>query len=196
MSEPSLAGIDFGVHAARPATPDKLQELTGLVRELEQAELEVAEAEQILALKKERLRGLVEHKIPELMLELKQPVLHTSDGRMIVVKDVVRATLPEANRPKGFAWLLKNGHGGLIKRTVEVAFAAAKGKEAEALLATLGKEFGANARETMKVEPQTLLSFIKKQLVREDEDGYNGEKLPTDVFEVREFKHAEIKSKG
>lgn len=191
-----LTGIDFGEHATRPATPDKLQELTQLVQEMETAEVEVAEAEQQLALKKERLRGLVEHKIPELMLELKQPVLHTSDGRKITVKDVVRATLPEANRAKGFAWLMKNGHSGLIKRTVEVAFAAVQGQEAAKLLTKLGEEFGQNAREVMKVEPSTLTSFVKKQLAAQAEETYKGEKLPTDVFDVREFKHADVKGKG
>lgn len=187
-----LTGIDFGEHAQTPATPDKLSELTALVRELETAEVEVAEAEQQLALRKERLRGLVEHKIPELMLELKQPILHTSDGRKITVKDVVRATLPEANRPKGFEWLLKNGHGGLIKRTVEVAFPAVKGAEAEALLGKLGTEFGQNVRQVMKVEPSTLTSFVKKQLALQAGETYEGPKLPTDVFDVREFKHASV----
>lgn len=191
-----LTGIDFGEHAARPASSDKLSELTALVQELETAEVEVAEAEQQLALRKERLRGLVEHKIPELMLELKQPVLHTSDGRKITVKDVVRATLPEANRPRGYAWLLKNGHGGLIKRTVEVAFPAVQGKQAEELLTTLGEKFGQNARQVMKVEPSTLTSFVKKQLEKQSEEDFKGEKLPTDIFDVREFKHADVKSKG
>lgn len=189
-----LTQVDFGEHAAKP-TSDRLVELTELVAEMELAEVALAEAEAVLAQRKARLKGIIEHELPELMLELKQPVLHTSDGRKIEIKDVVRASLPEARRPLGFKWLIDNGHAGLVKRTVEVAFAAVEGDKAQELLGDMQENFGENARQVMKVEPSTLTSFVKKQLVRQEEDGYEGPKLPTNIFEVREFKHAKVAKK-
>lgn len=189
-----LTKVDFGEHAPK-ASCDKLQQLTDLVAQYELAEVAAAEAASVLAQRTARLKGIIEHELPDLMSELSQPVLHTSDGRKIEVKDVVRATLPEANRPKGFAWLITNGHGGNIKRSVEIAFAATEGQEAEKLLKTMEGEFGENARQTMKVESSTLTSFVKKRLQAESEEGFKGVALPRDIFEIREFKHAKISKK-
>lgn len=192
---PDLSGIDFGDHAAEPASADKLDELNSLVQDLEIAEVELMEAEAVLAEKKARYKGIVEHELPDMMMELKQPVLHTSDGRSIKIKEVVRGTLPAPNRPRGHQWLMDNNHAGLVKRTIEVAFAAVEGEKADELLGTMIGEFGANARQTMKVEASTLTSFIKKQLDREAEEGYDGPKLPRDIFDVREFNHANVQKK-
>lgn len=179
-----LNSIDFGNHAPK-ASSDKLVLLTDLVKEMEIAEADVLAAEAELKARKDRLRRITEHELPELMLELNQPILHTSNGRKITIKDVVRATLPEANRPRGHQWLISNGHAGIVKRTVEVAFAAVQQKEAEALLTEMVDEHGANARQVMKVEPSTFTAWAKKRLAAGDE-------LPRDIFEIREFKHAKI----
>ena len=192
---PNLSGIDFGDHAAAPPSQDKLEQLSSLVEDMEEAEAELVKAEEELRKCKARLNGLLEHDIPDLMLELKQPVLHTSDGRKIEIKEVVRARLPEAFRPRGHDWLIKNGHAGIIKRTVEVAFAAVEGDAAQELLSNMEKEYGGDARQVMKVESSTLTSFIKKQLVRESTEGYDGQELPRDVFEIAEFNHAKVGKK-
>lgn len=184
---PDFAGIDFGDHARTPST-DKLQQLSDLVREMEYAEVAVAEAAAILSQKRARLDGIVEHDLPELMLELNQPVLHTSDGRKVEIKDVVRASLPEAMRPMGHQWLIDNGHAGIVKRTVEIAFAAVESERAEKLLHDMEEDFGANARQVMKVEPSTLTAFVKRQLKE-------GTDLPQDIFTIREFKHAKVSKK-
>ncbi len=194
MTEIDFSAIDFGEHAAAPSS-DRLVELTGLVAEMEIAEVALIEAQAVLAQRVARLKGIQEHELPELMLELKQPVLHTSDGRKIEIKDVVRGTLPEARRPLGHAWLIDSNNAGLIKRTVEVAFAAVEGQEAQALLETMEIAYGGNARQVMKVEPSTLTAFIKKQLVREADPEYKGERLPQDIFEVKQFKHAKVSKK-
>lgn len=193
MTEPDLSAIDFGEHAAKPS--DRLVELTELVAEMEIAEVALVEAQAVLAQRSARLKGIQEHELPELMLELRQPILHTSDGRKIEIKDVVYGTLPAARRPLGHKWLMDSGNAGLVKRTVEIAFAAVEGEKAQELLKTMEAEYAGNARQVMKVEPATLTSFIKKQLVREADPKYKGKRLPQDIFEVREFKHAKVSKK-
>lgn len=190
-SKPDFSGVDFGADTPAPSS-DKLQILTDLVGEMERTEVALEAAQAVVKQHADRLKGLLEHEIPDLMLELKQPILHTSDGRKIEVKDVVRASLPEAMRPLGHQWLIDNGHAGVVKRTVEVAFAAVEGEAAKELLGSMEKEYGANARQVMKVESSTLTSFVKKQLAREAEDGYDGPQLPREVFTVREFQHAKV----
>lgn len=179
-----LSNVDFGGHAPTPSS-DKLKQLTDLVNELEYAERAVALVQAELKKKQDYLRLLSEDQIPALMLELNQPVLHTSDGRKITLKDVVRARLPEAHRPLGHKWLIENGHGGMVKRTVEVAFAAGQEESASTLLRSMEEDYGGNARQVMKVEPSSLTAFVKKQLAE-------GKSVPRDVFEVREFKHIKI----
>lgn len=191
---PDLSDINFGEHAPTPSS-DKLEQLSSLVEDMEKAEIALQEAEQTLAERKARLRGLVEHELPDLMIELGQPILHTSDGRKIQIKEVVRARLPEAQRPLGHEWLINNGHAGIIKRTVEVAFAAVEDKEANQLLGNMEQEYGANARQVMKVEASTLTSFVKKQLARESQEDYDGEELPRDIFEIAEFNHVKVDKK-
>lgn len=194
MTEPDLSTVDFGEHAAKPSS-DRLVELTDLVAEMELAEVALVDAQATLAQRVSRLQGIQEHELPELMLELKQPILHTSDGRKIEVKDIIRASLPAARRPLGHKWLIDSGNAGLVKRTVEVAFAAVEGEKAEALLHQMEEDFAGNARQVMKVESSTLTSFIKKQLARESDPEYKGESLPRDIFEIREFKHAKVSKK-
>ena len=194
MSSPDFTEVNFGDHQ-RSVSSDKLKQLSDLVKEMEHAEREVEIADLELKRKKKRLDGIVQHDLPELMLELGQPVLHTSDGRKIEIKDVVRATLPEAARPAGHRWLIDNGHAGLVKRTVEVAFAAVEGEKAQELLGSMEQEYGANARQVMKVEPATLTAFVKRQLKAQEADDYEGPKIPTEIFNVAEFKHAKVSKK-
>lgn len=189
-----LTDINFGEHSVAPSS-DKLKQLTDLVKEMELAEKRIVVAQAELDKETKYLKGIVEHELPDLMRELNQPVLHTSDGRKIEIQDVVRASLPEANRPMGHQWLMENGHAGLVKRTVEVAFAAVEGEKAEELLHNMQSDFGANARQLTKVESSTLTAFVKKQLKLQEEKDYTGPKLPTDIFTVREFKHAKITKK-
>ncbi len=195
MTNPThLSEVDFGDHASKPSS-DKLEQLTDLVQEMELAEVALAEAEATLAQRKARLKGIVEHELPELMLELNQPILTTSDGRQIEIEDVVRGSLPAANRAKGFQWLIDNDQAGLIKRTVEVAFAAVEGEKAQELLGSMEKDFGANARQIMKVEGSTMSSFIRKQMKAEEAEDYDGPRLPKEIFTVYQAKQAKIKKK-
>ena len=187
MTIPDLSKMDFGDHTPTAST-DSLKQLSDLVEQAMLAEADVDEALEDLANKQAKLKGLLEHDLPELMLELKQPVLHTPDGRKIEIKDVVRGTLPAPNRPKGYAWLMDNGHAGLIKRTVEIAFPAVEGDKAQALLASMETEYGPNARQVMQVAPATMTAFIKKQLKDEVD-------IPREIFNVAEFKHAFIAKK-
>ena len=191
---PDLSNVDFGDHKATVSL-DKLEQLTLLVNTLEEAEVAAAEAAAVAAQTATRLKGILEHELPDLMLELNQPILHTSDGRKIEIKDIVRGTLPAPMRPIGHKWLIDNGHAGVIKSTVEVAFAAVEAKESKELLTTMTKEFGANARQVMKIEGATMTAFVKKQLKRESAEGYEGPVMPRNVFTVAEFKHAAVSKK-
>lgn len=184
--------LDFGEHA-RIAPSDRLEQLSELVLEMERQEILVHDAKVAFDQQQERLRGIVEHELPELMLELGQPVLHTSDGRKIEVKEVVRARLPEAVRGRGHEWLIDNGYAGIVKRTVEVAFPAKAEEQAKDLLEDMEDTYGQNARQVMKVESSTLTAFVRKQLEREAAEDYDGPRLPRDIFEVREFQHAKVK---
>lgn len=179
---------DYGAFVEAPKTED-LTQLGTLIEKLHAAEMEVALAEEALKKKQAAVKTLAEIEIPELMARIGVKTFTTTTNLQVEVKDDVQASVKEADRPRAFAWLESNGHGGLIKSEVVVAFARAEKEKAAELAGELGKQYPGNVRQDQWVEPQTLKSFVKKRLEA-------NEKVPEDIFSIRKFKVAKVKNKG
>lgn len=156
------------------ASNSDLSRLSQLADQLNAAELSVAKLDEQLNAARARVQDLAERQIPELMDQLGMESFKTRNGFKIDVKRTVRASVPEARREEAWKWLDKNGHSGIIKRTVLVAFTREQEKEAKALQRELGKEFE-NVKTDLKVEPSTLRAFIAEQLAA-------GASIPMDLF--------------
>lgn len=170
-------------------SPDKksLDRLKILARQQSGAETAVAEAEAALKKAQEKERDYKERLIPEVMEELGMEEFTTSDGFHIKIEKKIRTSLSKENKPAGFAWLEKNGHGGLIKRQIGVAFNRDQQEAATKLLATLRKDY--DVKQEMKVESSTLKAFVIAQLKA-------GTDLPLGVFGVHEQKFAKLSIKS
>lgn len=165
---------------------NSLAALRSLAEQQREAELAVAVAEAVLAEAKENLRVISEQKLPELMEELGIPYFKTSDGLEIQIKETVHVSMGKTPQEKEAAldWLEENGHGHLIKRTVEVPFGKGQDAKAEELASELQRE-GLRASFARKVEPMTLKAFVTERLEA-------GEEVPLDKFKVHRPKTSRV----
>lgn len=155
-----------------------------LADQLAQAEEEAAALEAKLANVRARITDLGERQIPEMMDQLGMRTIVTANGFKVDVKSTVRASIPAANKERAMDWLDKNGHGGLIKRNIQVAFNRDQEQLAHELEAELGEKFE-NVRTDRKVEPSTLRAWISEQLEA-------GAEVPLDLFGAWEQRIARI----
>lgn len=168
------------------ASAEAIKQLSDLSDKLLDAERQVAEAEDALKKAQDHRRDIAERQIPELMDQMGLEEYKTNAGLKVKVKEIIRTSIPQKHKDKAFKWLEDNGHGGLIKRTLSVAFARDEQERAAAAQAELKKHF-ANVKQDMKVEPSTLRSFVSHQLAE-------GEEIPEDLFGVHRQREAKVET--
>ena len=162
----------------------KLEELLKLFLD---AEVAVAEAEAKLKEAQETKRRLEEFEIPDYMDSLGMKKFTNKAGLEVEVGGKIRASIGD-RKVQAFKWLIDNGHSGIVKRSVQVAFNVKDGEAAEELLAELReRKVGAGVRQDMKVEAATLTAFIRKRLEK-------GEEVPHDIFGIYEQRFVKINS--
>ena len=159
--------------------------LSQLLSDLADGEKAVYAAEDVLKKAQEARRQLDEFDIPSYMDTLDLKEFTNKSGVKMEIKSIVRASIGN-RKAQAFAWLIKNGHSGLIKRTVMVAFNANQGPDAEKLLKELReKDLGAGAKQEMKVEAASLTAWVRKRLKAGDE-------VPNDIFGVYEQRSTKV----
>lgn len=176
---------DFRVDEA-PET-EAFQKLNELVQQLTSAEKDVVEANAALKAAQSRVRQLDEFDIPEHMDSLGLKEFTNKTGIKIQAISTVRASIGD-RKVAAFAWLIKNNHSALIKRTIVVAFNTAQGDDAEKLMTELLARESLNAaavKKEMKVEAATLTAFVRKQLK-------DGHEVPHDIFGIYDQRSTKI----
>lgn len=168
---------------SKPSGSD-LANLARLAHLLGLANKRIADLEEEVAKAKKEAQGIAERDIPELMDHLGLKTFTTSNGFRIDVKKVIRASIPAGNKERAMRWLDENGHGGLIKRTVQVAFSRDQEQQARALGAELEEQFDSVSTD-LKVESATLRAFIREQLEA-------GQDIPLELFGAFEQRIAEV----
>lgn len=162
-----------------------LDDMAALARALLDAEEATKAAEENLKLVKEAERKLREETLPAALQELGVEKLKLDTGQTITVSQEVYCSIPKANKPRAFAWLVENNFGGLIKTQITVDF----GKEEREKAAELYRElYDRNLQLSSKddVHTQTLKAFIKEQLKKSEE-------FPLDLFGAQPVWTAKVK---
>lgn len=183
MSEPSY---DFGPNetAEAPKSSDALVRLRAMAaRQLaEMADVERLEAE--LRLAQQKLKQTSEHDLPQLMDELQMESFTTTDGFVVDIAETIRASIPEAHRAEGFAWLEANGSRSLIKSELKLTFGRDENEAAEALLKELNSR-GLVPDYKRSVHPGTLSSLVRERLK-------DGKEVPFDILGVYQQRASRI----
>jgi hypothetical protein len=144
-------------------------------------------AEEALTEAKKDVLAVERDELPSLMEEVGVTELKLATGQKVSVVQDCDAKIPEAMKPKAFAWLLKNGFGGIIKTQVLLAFGKGQHDDAAALAKELQQKYPDNPAELDEgVHPSTLKAFVKERMTK-------GEPVPTDLFGVFFYKKAVVK---
>lgn len=168
--------------AAPPATLERLTELCAKAQELEK-EIEADEA--ALKEKNERLAKIVREQIPDIFLALEIEEYKLKDGSKVTVKEEIKTSITEENKPTAFMWLRENEYDGIIKTNVSASFGKGEAELAAQARAALVAAGFDHASISDSVHPSTLKAFVKERLEA-------GDAIPIDVFGIFEFKVAKI----
>lgn len=177
---------DFSAYAEGPSI-DQIRTITECVNSYLDAQVEMAKAEADFKDKQKRVHHFEEHLIPEALRSAGVKEITTTSGYKVKIKSDVRASIPVAREDEAFRWLEQNGHGGLIKRTVEVAFAMGEDDKARDLMEQL-RDQDLSVGNRKKVESSSLRALLRRLL----EDP--GQKVPMDIFGASTYDKAEVKS--
>lgn len=161
--------------------------LHALVQDFRAAEQQVSLLEAELKQAEAAVRTLRETLIPELMQQLGTDIYRLpQDGTVIEITDDVKAAITVDNREAAYEWLESNGHGGLIKRTIVVAFNRDQEEAAKKLREQLEKQY-AGVKQDVSVHGQTLTAWARRRRQA-------GEEIP-ECIDVHALHVAKIKAK-
>lgn len=179
---------DYEQLAQKPLGDNILAQIAATARDILEAREEVSRREEALKEAQNRLKGLQEDILPELMAEAGQEELTTIDGLKVSIKELVRGQPSKDNEAEAFAWLRDTGNGGIIKSKLEADLGKADQEKVSAALAALAP-LGIRAAPKQTVHWQTLGALVREKLA-------NGEAVPLDLLGVHIWKQAEVKPKG
>lgn len=159
MSHP----FDYRADAEPVITNQVARDLHGLVAQLREAERDVVMAEARLETAETRLRYIREVQLPEALGALgTERYRIPEDGTEIELADEVLAWIPADKEDEAHEWFEKNDEGGLIKRTVVVAFNKDQEDAAKRLLEELRPKY-AGVKEEKGINSSTLRAWAKRR---------------------------------
>lgn len=165
---------------------DALKQLSALCAQLRDAERESEDLEAKRKAKDAEARRLAEEDIPALMQELQVSEIKLETGEKIKVSLEVYAQISAENKQAAFEWLEANGHGGLIKTEVSVAFGRDELEYAKKCAEEISSSTGKSAEIDRSVHASTLKAFLKERIS-------SGKDVPLELFGARPVNTAKIK---
>lgn len=190
MAKKKTVDLDYSEFQDTPGPGDNIMaQLGGLAKEQLDAEAEVARLEEELRKAQEKVKDISEHRLPTLMEEAKMESFVTSDGLKITLREIIRASIPEAGSEKAFDWLEDNGQGAMIKRQFVIEFGKSEDKWADKFERDLkARKRQLNVKRKKSVHSSTLSAFIREQL----EEG-----VPIDMrmFGAFRQRHSKVETK-
>ena len=181
---------------------NELGAVADMARKMQDLAHEINRLEDSLKQKKQDLKMLAEHDLPDLMQELNIRDFTLTNGSKVEIKDVITGSVPSQgaiDRAKGddkdelrirqqqcFEWLRQNGGADLIKSNVEVQF----GRNEDDACNEFTNELRArhmHYKRGVGVHPGSLNSFIKERLAE-------GKEVDLDLFRVYTGRIANIRS--
>lgn len=122
--------------------------------------------------------------LPELMREFDLQYIGMPDGTKVELLDDFAVKIEDEDRGDAYAWLERNGFGGIIK-TVMTAELPRGDAEVAAQAARAMKDFPVPVQVAANIHPQTLRAFVKEQLAK-------GTCVPYDLFGISPFSYIKL----
>lgn len=194
-NEPDLLEDDGDVESAPPPADADLKTVAELAQRVLTLEDEIAVLEAEAQTKKNALKEITEHTLPLALTQLGMTKFELTGGGLVGIKEIIAASISEANKAAAHAWLEKNGHGSLIKRQITITFGKGEEKWAAKFMRDLAQR-KKPVRSQLKeaVNYQTLGAFVREQIVDARIKGKDPQDvLPYTLLGVFEAKIAEVK---
>ena len=153
-----------------------ISSLAGYCKELKAYEDEIADLEEKIKYKKEKMDKISSEIIPNMLAEQGLSSLKLADGSAVEVKKVYNCTIRKDNIDSAYTWLRENGLGDIIKNEVSVQFGKGEDNKAQLLL-DLAVSNGYEPQQKTKVEPMTLKALFRERV----EAGLD---MPSESFSV------------
>ena len=165
----------LGGSAASPAA-EALKTLTGMVKRYDALCVKADRQAEQLRATQEMATRVLEKEIPDYMVEIEVRNLTLRDGRPVSCLVKSYGSIKVGDRPKAHAWLVKNGHGHLIKNTVTATFGVGEAKAAASLEKVVEKK-GYGVKRVEAVNANTFSAWV-----REMAEG--GKRIPQKLFNL------------
>lgn len=151
---------------------DTLAEIQALANQLEDAQADIARAEDALEVAKKKAKLISEELIPQLLEErgINPDDLRvtTKGGFTLEMKDFLNASVAQDRMPGFIAWLEAHKHGGIVKREIVVSFNQNQEEAANELKAKLRKEYPA-VKSKGNIHHGTLKKWVRGRLEEGEE---------------------------
>lgn len=172
------------IESAPTATSEDLERAAGMARRVLALRVEIEE-------RQAELSSLENTLLPDLMHTVGLESFSLADGSTVKLSTIIRASLardmPPARRAEGFAWLVANGHGDLIKHKIEAQFGRSDGQSAERAYQLLRAEFpAAKITDEESVHSGTLTALVRETIG-------SGADVPFEALGVSVRRGAEVK---
>lgn len=167
---------DEYIHNEQPTDTD-LQNIAKLAREFVAADVHIRSLKMELEKVERYYEEISTVKLPEAMNAVGMAEFKLNNGYSLSVIPIFNVRLTKKNLDKADAWLQDNGHGGMIKRKLEITYPKDYiNAELETLLDQL-EELGFKAQEVLDVHWSTIQSWANEMKAE-------GEVIPEDIFNV------------
>lgn len=148
-------------------TNEQLTSIASLANRQMAAESQVALLEEQLRAAKDNLQNISWNLLPDAMRACGLAEFKMDTGESIKIKEEVRASISEINRPVALKWLRDHKHGAIIKNNITVPLSPAEGVEQEVIQFLDQHNLQYDQKQAVNV--RTLASWVKEQLAQGNE---------------------------
>jgi hypothetical protein len=185
--------FDYGADGApsEDAVAKAFADLDRLTLEAERATAKRKRLEDDAKRAKEEEERFLTKLIPELLATMHLEKCRTSSGIDVAVKKDIKASLPGRDRIqdrlRAFAWLIEQGHGGVIKNKIEVELDRGQDERADELVVQLRAQ-GFEPTAIKDVNAMTLGALVRELMAE-------GKIVPREYLNIFEIKIAKLSRK-
>jgi len=174
----------FDADALQGVQAENGKKLSGLVRQLNNIQQQIEDAEQHLkALKKEK-QSIAFEQIPMLMDEMSLERVDV-DGLSVKLKPFVTASIPADRKQEAFNWLREHGLDDIIKNDIIVSFGRGQDNQAGDVMYDLEQK-GFHPEQKTHIHSMTLKAFVRERVEQ-------GLPIDLDMFGAFVARTAEVK---
>jgi hypothetical protein len=146
---------------------------------------EIKQLENLLESRKKQFNFVSEVEIPDAMAQVKMREFSLTNGFRLKIKPVLVVSLPKEKVGEADAWLIENGHDGMMKHQIEIPLPKGIAQEDLNALKERIDSMGYAFTDSKSIHYQTLNKWAREMTEE-------GETIPEEIFKVFRGQKTEI----